>query len=60
MLGVAAINAFWYDPRTGEAKPPEQIQGTGSRRFTPPSGGRVNDWILVLDDTSKKFKLPGQ
>jgi hypothetical protein len=59
-IGAATINAFWYDPRTGTAKPPEQFQGTGSRKFTPPSTGRGNDWILVLDDASRKFKTPGQ
>jgi hypothetical protein len=59
-LGAATINAFWYDPRTGEAKPQGQFHGTGSRKFTPLSTGRGNDWILVLDDASKKFKSPGQ
>jgi len=59
-IGAADINTFWYDPRTGEAKTSEKIKGTGSRKFTPPSTGRGNDWILVLDDASKKFKSPGQ
>ena len=59
-VGAKRINAFWFDPRTGEVKPPENIPGTGTRKFTPPSTGRGNDWILVLDDASRKFKSPGQ
>jgi hypothetical protein len=59
-VGAKSINAFWYDPRTGEVMPPENIPGTGIRKFTPPSTGRGNDWILVLDDASEKFKAPGQ
>ena len=58
-LGATTINACWFDPRNGEAKPAETIPGTGTRKFTPPTGGRGNDWILVLDDASKNFKTPG-
>lgn len=59
-LGVEFLTAYWYDPRTGESKIIGNFPGTGIRKFTPPSGGRGNDWILVLDDTSKGFKAPGQ
>jgi len=33
---------------------------TGEREFTPPNYGEMIDWILVLDDASKKFSAPGQ
>lgn len=59
-LRAETINAWWFDPHNGEAKLIENIPGKGTRKFTPPSGGRGNDWILVLDDASKKFKTPGQ
>lgn len=59
-IGAQRINAYWFDPRTGEVKFAETIPGKGNRKFTPPSGGRGNDWILVLDDTSKNFKTPGR
>jgi len=58
-IGAKTINAYWYDPRKGEAKLFDSFQGTGIHKFTPPSGGRGNDWILVLDDASKNFKTPG-
>lgn len=59
-IGAARINATWFDPRTGEVKPAGSFPGKGSHKFTPPSGGRGNDWVLVLDDASKNFKAPGQ
>lgn len=59
-IGAKELNAWWFDPRTGEAKQIEKISGTGTRKFNPPSSGRGNDWILVLDDASKKFSIPGR
>ena len=58
-IGAKRINASWFNPRTGEAELIETIQGTGTRKFAPPTAGRGNDWILVLDDTSKNFRTPG-
>jgi hypothetical protein len=58
-VGAKTLNAYWFDPRRGESKLIEKIAGTGIRKFTPPTSGRGNDWILVLDDSSKNFKTPG-
>jgi hypothetical protein len=58
-IGAQTINAYWFDPRKGEAKLIEKIPGTGMRKFTPPTSGRCNDWILVLDDASRNLKTPG-
>jgi len=59
-IGGTEINAFWFDPRTGESKPAGKFPGKSTQKFTPPSNGRGNDWVLVLDDASKSFKKPGQ
>ncbi len=59
-IGAEKITAYWYDPRTGESKTIGTFPGKVSIRFTPPSNGRGNDWILVIDDASKGFKKPGQ
>ena len=59
-LNAKTIRTTWFDPRTGETKPSETIPGKGARLFTPPSGGRGNDWILVMDDESKNFGVPGR
>jgi hypothetical protein len=59
-LRAQTLIAWWFDPHNGEAKLIESLPGKGTHKFTPPSGGRGNDWVLVLDDASKKFKTPGQ
>jgi hypothetical protein len=59
-LGAKNIDAYWFDPRNGTVTSPERIPGKGIRKFVPPGSGRGNDWILVLDDSSRNFKAPGQ
>jgi hypothetical protein len=53
--------AWWFDPRSGEARPAGSMKNAGTHRFAPPgrpSPGR--DWVLVLDDESKGYGKPGQ
>ena len=59
-LGAKAVKASWYDPRTGKSGIPEVMEAKGIRKFTPPSSGRGKDWILILDDASRNFKMPGE
>ena len=49
--------AWWFDPRTGKASRAGTWPAEGTRQFTPPGDG---DWVLVLDDASKKLDAPGQ
>ena len=46
-------------PRTGAATAIGSFANTGQREFTPPDRGETLDWILVLDDESKKYPPPG-
>ncbi|MDQ3292560.1 MAG: glycoside hydrolase family 140 protein [Bacteroidota bacterium] len=48
---------WWYDPRTGKATSGKAVKANDKQTFTPPSEGK--DWILVIDDASRKFKSPG-
>jgi hypothetical protein len=43
------VAASWFDPRSGESREIGSFAAAPARRFTPPSGGRGNDWVLVLD-----------
>jgi Protein of unknown function (DUF4038)/Putative collagen-binding domain of a collagenase len=49
--------AWWFDPRKGNATDAGTFPASGSRQFTPPAQG---DWVLVLDDASRKLPPPGQ
>lgn len=51
--------AWWYDPRNGQAKMIGEFPTQGEREFSPPDLGEFNDWVLVLDDASKHFPPPG-
>jgi hypothetical protein len=54
--GAQAL-AWWYDPRTGKATSAGTFPTGGMRELTPPTEG---DWVLVLDDASRKLPPPGQ
>lgn len=52
------IIARWYNPRNG------QIEEAGRyprkvKEFTPPSSGYGQDWVLIVDDGSKNYPVPG-
>ncbi len=53
------VAAWWFDPRTGRATAIGTFPNTGERTFTPPNPGEMTDWVLVLDDASKRYGPPG-
>jgi hypothetical protein len=53
------FNGYWYSPRAGTHVPAGHWNNTGTREWTPPTNGRGNDWVLVLDDAARKFTPPG-
>lgn len=54
------VNASWFDPRTGASTFIGLFPTLGVHKFEPSSGGRGNDWVLVLDDATKDFPKPGE
>jgi hypothetical protein len=59
-LSGTTLKAWWFDPRTGAARAAGEIPRRGTREFTPPDQGESIDWVLVLDDASRKFSVPGR
>lgn len=55
----AKVKAWWFDPRTGQATAIGEYAAQGERMFTPPAPGELLDWVLVLDDVSKRYPAPG-
>lgn len=54
------IKAWWFNPRNGKAEAIGTFENTkAEREFLPPDNGEMLDWVLVLDDASKKFPPPG-
>jgi hypothetical protein len=52
----ATVQAWWFDPRTGQAQSIDAFPASGRQSFTPPEEG---DWVLVLDDAGRKWPPPG-
>jgi len=48
---------YWYSPETGRVTPGADVK-SGQRTFTPPKDGK--DWVLVIDDASRKYPQPGK
>jgi hypothetical protein len=59
LAGAEAV-AHWYDPRSGTARAAGRRPTGTAHTFTPPTSGRGQDWVLVLDDASRGFRAPGQ
>ncbi len=55
-ISGTALLAYWYNPRDGKTTDIGNIKNDGTKKFTPPSSGYGQDWVLVLDDTAKNYK----
>jgi hypothetical protein len=64
------VKAWWYSPRDGRVytvlnrksnRPFSILDSKEERAFNPPEAvGIGHDWVLVLDDESKGYPIPGQ
>ena len=57
-LGGRRLRAAWFDPRNGESALVGSFENVGARRFVPPSRGRGQDWVLLLDSVDRAYPLP--
>ena len=49
----ATLHAYWYNPRDGKTTDIGNIKNDGTKKFTSPTTGYGQDWVLVLDDAAK-------
>lgn len=60
--GSEGLDGWWFDPRSGRVIPLVRFNRTRKgyyHEFTPPTNGKGNDWILVLDDPRCGYPAPG-
>lgn len=63
VIPASKLRIWWYDPRTGAAFLQGEMENTGTLEL--PWGSEINtngsgpDWVLVIDDASKKYLRPG-
>jgi hypothetical protein len=55
----SSVKAWWYNPRNGQSMEIGLFDNVGERSFQTPDAGEMVDWVLVLDDASKKYAAPG-
>src|SRR5215213_5153395 len=51
-----SLQTYWYNPRNGKTKDVGTFANTGTKKFDPPTKGYGQDWILVIDDYSKRYQ----
>jgi hypothetical protein len=51
------LNAYWFNPRDGKVTSIGVMSNNQNNKFTPPSRGYGKDWVLVLDDAAKNYKM---
>lgn len=53
-LSRKQLKITWYDPRTGIYFNEKRISRSASYKPTPPSSGKAQDWVLVIDVIKNK------
>jgi len=53
------VREIWYDPRYGCSYLIHTTDTHGYQTYTPPTSGRGQDWILIIEDAAQDFPLPG-
>lgn len=58
-IAAPRLRGWWFDPRSGAARPLGEIDNAGPREFVPPAGDDGGDWVLVIDAASREYGPPG-
>jgi hypothetical protein len=49
---------FWYDPRYGVSYEIDEPERWGIQTYTPPTTGRGQDWVLVIENGAANYASP--
>jgi len=58
-IAAKALRGWWFNPRNGEVTALGTVPNTLKATFEPPTRGKDEDWVLVLDDAGKSYPAPG-
>jgi hypothetical protein len=59
IIQAERVRETWYDPRYGTAYDAHTTDRFGIQTYAPPSSGRGQDWVLILEDAGLGMALPG-
>lgn len=57
-MNAAVVNAFWYNPRSGESTKIGKFSTSEQPVFKPWASGRGSDFVLVLISNESNYQLP--
>ncbi len=58
-LKADSVSGYWYNPREGTSKKIDTfVNPKTDMNFVPISRGERTDWVLILDDSAKKYPDP--
>lgn len=49
---------YWLSPKNGQVNEIGIVENKGTKQFNPPTSGYGQDWVLILDDITKKYAKP--
>jgi hypothetical protein len=59
VIDARYIKEIWYDPRYGVSYHIHTGDTDGLQTYTPPTSGRGQDWILIIENAGLNMPLPG-
>jgi len=57
-LKAARLREIWFDPRYGATYHFHSTTNEGYQTYAPPTSGRGQDWLLILEDEAAGFPAP--
>ncbi|MFB6136925.1 MAG: glycoside hydrolase family 140 protein [Halobacteriaceae archaeon] len=54
------LREIWYDPRYGTAYETHTTDNQGVQTYDPPTEGRGEDWVLIVEDRDAEWPLPDE
>jgi len=57
-LKATRLKEIWFDPRYGSSYDFHTTTAEGYQTYVPPTSGRGQDWILILEDEDARFSAP--
>jgi hypothetical protein len=57
-LKAKEVSATWFNPKNGKSESAGKFDGTQKIEFSAPTEGYGQDWVLIIDDTSKNYGQP--
>jgi hypothetical protein len=57
-ISADSLRGWWFNPRDGKTISLGVFRNMQEMEFAPHSQGRGSDWVLILDDSKKKYPNP--